>query len=64
MGLDTKKDLEETIARIMALPEQAQVEELKRILNALPQRGRDLIVAYLQMTKEEQERSAMTQRSS
>lgn len=62
--MDREKDIEETIARIMALPEQAQVEELKRILNALPPRGRDLIVAYLQMTKEEQTQSKINKRSS
>jgi hypothetical protein len=49
----SKKQIEEMVERLMALPEKEQVEAMVRILDAKPEEGRKLVIAYCRLTKAE-----------
>ena len=49
----SKKQIEEMVEQIIALPEKEQVEAMVRILDAMPEEGRKLVIAYCRLTKAE-----------
>ena len=51
--MKSKQEIEETVAQIMALPEKEQVRQIVKTLDALPDEGRETVIAYIRITKEE-----------
>ena len=55
-----KSKIEEAVVRIMALPEKAQVQEMVRMLDTVPDEGRETVITYFRITKNE---SSVAERS-